>query len=112
MVKLRIERGSSKTLLSHTLQNIHKVEIFKRQPNANVIQRFANVELRIGNHDQSGKGAVRLTDNPLVRVHVGGDLDPEPAIIELERPADGRYLTLQIVAQSVLDVGELTVYNE
>ena len=109
---MRIAQAAINTLLSHTLQNMHRVEIFKRQPNENVIQRFANVELRIGNHDQSGKGPVRLTDNPLVKVHVGGDLDPEPAIIELERPADGRYLTLQIVAQSVLDVGELTVYNE
>ena len=87
------------------------MEVFKRLLNSEVIQRFANVELRIGNHNQSGKGAVHLTENPLVGCHVGGDLDPEPAIFVLDKPADGRYLTLQIVDGTYLDVGELTVYN-
>ena len=82
----------------------------KKADNEWVVKRFANVELRIGNNDESRSLSKQLTRNPVAGHYAGGNKDPK-AIFTLGAGVDGRYLTLQLLDSGTLDVGELAVFN-
>ena len=93
-------------------QNMTMVQVLKRTEAAhasNVSTRFAEVELRIGNEDESGSGVQQLTQNPIVGLYPGANLEPL-ATFQLQPPASGRFLTLQILSANSLEIGELSVY--
>ena len=65
---------------------------------------FSDVELRIGNRDESGQGVVQLSGNPLVGRFDGPVHGEKMAVFQLaERPESGKFLTLQRIS------GRLTV---
>ena len=71
--------------------------------------KFAGVEVRLGDADESGVGEVQLGENELVAFYVGETLEDE-ALIVLAKPAGGRFLTLQSVNNNGLEVNELFLY--
>ena len=77
----------------------------------NVLKRFAEVELRIGNNDESGKGAQKLSGNKLVGFYPAANLEPIAAF-ELQTQASGRFLTLQILSANYMEISEIYVFNE
>ena len=73
-----------------TVRGIARVEVAKR---ARLNWRFSKVEVRIGNVDESGKGAVQLSDNPLVGF-LDEAVDEFMAVFDIDNGC-GRYLTIQ-----------------
>ena len=70
---------------------ISRVEAVKRR---SLNERFQQVELRIGDADETGKGLEQLSANPLVG-YFGEMVNNPLATFEVAPPADGKYLTLQ-----------------
>ena len=97
-------------LLHSYVQDIQRVEVQKRVKNSVVIMRFANVELRIGVHDQSEDGSRPFDKNPLVGHYAEGTLDPMVVFQMPPGGVTGRFLTLQMIGSGILDVGELYVF--
>ena len=91
------------------LQGIGQVEVLKRttQP-----LRFTQVELRIGNVDHDGFGAVLLDGNPVAGFFAGPDSDMT-AVIPVVPPASGRFVTLQAVSatDNYLSIDEVNVFE-
>ena len=80
--------------------------------NPDTVKKFNNVELRVGNADESDKGLSQLTENPLVSIY------PSPsttfsnyATFVISSPVNGRFLTLQILDSASLEIKELWVYT-
>ena len=72
--------------------------------------RFHYIELRIGDIDETPKGRIQFTENPLVASMQAGNTDPVAEFVVMEGgTASGRYLTLQFVASGHLEVREITV---
>ena len=94
---------------SHFPQNINKVEVYKRIIKSEWTERFAQVELRIGNNDESNKGLSQFSSNTWVGYYGSGNHDPV-ATFQFE-PRSGRFMTLQILAQNHLEINELFVYS-
>ena len=70
---------------------------------------FKQVELRVGNSDESGEGAVKLSANPLVGYFDAAVPGEMMAVFDLEeKPASGRFLTLQ-QAKERLGIDELFI---
>ena len=80
-------------------------------PLGGVAIRFAEVELRIGNNDESAKGTHQLNGNELVGFYPKASLEPI-AVFELPTPATGRFLTLQILSANYMEISEIYVFNE
>ena len=60
--------------------------------------RFSHVELRLGNADESSKGLVQFSENPLVATY-GAPQAGTWAGLPLVRPSSGRFLTTQGVEE-------------
>ena len=81
--------------------------------NPATVEKFNNVELRIGNADESDKGLSQFTENQLVSIY------PSPssttfsatATFVVPSPVNGRYLTLQILDSANLEIKELWVFS-
>ena len=73
------------------IRGIKAVEVSKR---TREFTRFSQVELRIGNVDESNKGAVQLSDNQLVGFF-GEGVDERIAVFHMVGQVNGRFLTLQ-----------------
>ena len=87
------------------MERITRVDVAKR---SNQYPYFKEVELRVGNVDESDKGAVQLTANPKVG-HFGAATGERVAVFDLtQSPASGKFLTLQQV-QGALNVNELFI---
>ena len=91
------------------IQGIERVEILKRT--SRFTERLKDVELRIGPFDETHIGLAQFTKNPLVGFYHGGNLDPR-AILDLAKKASGRYLTVQVVSVTSLEINEIHVYGE
>ena len=87
-------------------QNIAKVEVIKRNAYAS---RFKTVELRIGNIDYAGSGYIHLDGNPLVGYFEGPDSNTTTNYI-LDPLAFGRYVSIQAIQSTQLDIDEILVY--
>ena len=72
---------------------------------------FAEVELRIGNTDESQNGLQQWTGNPLMGYYPSPNLDLL-APFEIQPAATGRFMTLQILMNDYLVIAEITVFNE
>ena len=70
------------------------VEVVKRKTYADSKSAFSEIELRIGNADESGKGEVQFADNPRVG-YQGAATEDKAAVFDLGGSVSGRYLTLQ-----------------
>ena len=79
--------------------------------NEGIIRRFGEIELRIGNNDESGLGIAHFRLNPLVGYYPGYNTDPVASFGPLGK-VRGRYLTLQRINRNYLDASEIYVYNE
>ena len=73
------------------------------------VPRFREVELRIGNRDESEKGLVSFSDNKLVGFYP--DANDELEVLFTFPPTYGRFLTLQILRQGHLELNELFVFS-
>ena len=81
---------------SRLTQGISRVEVVKRNsdPDADAKTAFSEVELRIGNADESVTGETQFADNPRVG-YQGAHTTDKTAVFDLAGSASGRYLTLQ-----------------
>ena len=71
--------------------------------------RFSQVELRIGNLDETGNGLAPFSKNKLAGYYPSGNLDP---VVSFDfSPINGKFLTLQIFSNTYLEINELFVYN-
>ena len=75
-----------------------------------VVKRFAKVELRVGNADESDKDRSQFTENPLVSTYPDPSTELD-AIFDIPTPVDGRYLTLQTLNEANLEMLELDVFT-
>ena len=89
-------------------QGVERVVVIKRNLAGTEI-RFKGIELRMGNADESGKDTVQLSANPLVGFHQGPVSD-RVVIIEFFNKATGRYLTLQTIEATQLEIAEIDVF--
>ena len=88
------------------IKGIKAVEVVKRH---SLYMRFREVELRIGNADESGKGVVQFTENPLVGYSGPATNDPV-CVFNLEsKYVYGKYLTLQIIEVEHIEAAELFI---
>ena len=72
------------------------------------VDRFQEVELRVGNVDESSKGMALFTDNPLVGTT--GATNPDPIHrFDLNPALTGRYVTLQCVGTMQIGMYELDI---
>ena len=71
---------------------------------------FIDIELRIGDNNESGLGITQFRFNPLVGFYAGNNLDPVTSFGPLNN-ARGRYLTLQQISAHILEISEIYVYN-
>ena len=72
------------------VRGITRVEVVKR---VRLYERFSKVELRIGNVDESGKGAVQFSDNPLAGFF-DEPVDERIAVFNVDNGC-GIFLTIQ-----------------
>ena len=86
------------------------MEVTKRDmPQVSHLQRFRDIELRIGDNDESTMGRVQFWQNPLVAFYPGnnGDL---LAVFDVEGGgASGKFLTLQSKVETELEIAEIDV---
>ena len=88
------------------IKGIKAVEVVKRH---SLYMRFREVELRIGNADESGNGVVQFTENPLVGYSGQATNDPV-CVFNLEsKYVYGKYLTLQIIVEEHIEAAELFI---
>ena len=87
------------------MQKIIEVKVLKREDQPG---RFENIELRIGNHNSTGMGLQHFSANPLVGSMGPGNKDLEH-VFKMARPVNGRFLTLQMLEKSYLEVDEIFV---
>ena len=90
-------------------QGIKQVEILKRT--SAFTERLKDLELRIGSFDETTLGLAQFTKNPLAGFYHGGNQDPR-AIFDLSKMASGRYLTIQTVSLTLLEINEVYIYGE
>ena len=90
-------------------QNINAVKVYKRTVEDWMVPRFSQVELRIGNHDESEEGIVQFSKNKLVGFYPDGNNELQ-ALFNF-RPTSGQFLTLQIMSPKNLEFNELFVYS-
>ena len=83
--------------------------MYKRFYKSEWTERFAQVELRIGNTDESNKGLNQFSSNTLVGYY--GSANHETIATFQFEPRNGRFMTLQILAQNHLEINELFVYH-
>ena len=89
-----------------SVSGIIRVEIAKRFGS---YLNFKYTDLRIGDVDESAKGAVHLTGNPLVATFQEA-LEVEIAVYDLTKnPAKGQFLVLQ-KASMKMEIGEVFVF--
>ena len=81
------------------------MQVIKRADNLN---RFYSIELRIGDNSETGTGRVQLTKNPVAGTFGAATADPD-YIFVVDPLLNGRYLTLQKVADNYLSVSEVYV---
>ena len=88
------------------MEGIKRVEVAKR---ALKFVFFHKVELRLGNVDESDKGAAQLSANPKVGYFGTPESNQQMAVFDLtENPASGKFLTLQ-QAGGTFSVDELYI---
>ena len=68
--------------------------------------QFGTVELRIGNVDMSGSGLVRFTENEWI-ANSGPVSDVVELVFALQPPVEGRFLTLQTLADQYMSFDEV-----
>ena len=91
-------------------QGIKTVRVVKRALSEGTLRRFGDIELRIGDNDESGLGNTQFRFNPLVGYYPGNNIEPV-AIFGPLNNVQGRFLTLQRISIGYLDVAEIYVFN-
>ena len=82
----------------------------KRALSEGTLRRFGDIELRIGDNDESGLGNTQFRFNPLVGYYPGNNIEPV-AIFGPLNNVQGRFLTLQRISEGYLEVTEIYVLN-
>ena len=91
-------------IVSVSIQSVCEVTVFKR-PDEYWTQ-FDTVELRIGNVDMAGSGLVRFIENECI-ANSGPVSDVVELVFTLQPPVEGRFLTLQTLADQYMSFVEI-----